>query len=96
MALNHDNNNSSQLDFKTIMKMERARFGYTQAQVAEKLGISQQRYARYEYGTGLPKIERLITIAKVFDLSLDYICGLTNIRQPIKKSIDTTTADMLN
>ena len=49
----------------------------TQAQVASAIGISQQQYMRYETGYYAPSYENLIALCKFFNVSSDYILGLT-------------------
>ncbi len=48
----------------------------TQAQIAELLGIKQQQYARYENGINEIPLHHLITLARYYNLSLDYIAGV--------------------
>lgn len=50
----------------------------TQKQMAEKLGITQPSYIRYENGTSEPKLETLVKIADIFDVSVDYLLGRTD------------------
>lgn len=52
--------------------------GMTQQQIAERLKIKQQSYARYEYGTGEPNLETVAELARIFDVSCDYLLGLTD------------------
>ena len=52
--------------------------GYTQQQIAEQLNVKQQSYARYEYGTGEPNLETVAKIAKIFDVTSDYLLGLSD------------------
>ena len=47
----------------------------TQRQMAERLGISQPSYIRYEKGRAEPTLENLVKIADIFDVSIDYLCG---------------------
>ena len=47
----------------------------TQRDVAQKLGISQPSYIRYENGKAEPSIENLIKLADLFDVSIDFLCG---------------------
>lgn len=50
-----------------------------QADMAEVLGLTnQQAYQRYEAGRALMPIHLLIKVAIYFNVSLDYLCGLTN------------------
>lgn len=53
--------------------------GYTQRQMAEKLGIAQPSYVRYENGTSEPTLENLKTIANIFDVSADYLLGRSDL-----------------
>ena len=43
--------------------------GLTQADVAKKLGISQQAYSRYEHGMREPGFDFIIEIAKILDFN---------------------------
>ena len=54
--------------------------------VAHELGISQQTYNEYEkdYRSRIP-VERLILLAQFYDVSMDYISGVSNIRKPYPK-----------
>ena len=50
----------------------------TQTDVAEALGTSAQYYGVYEKGGSEISFERAIMLAKYYNVSLDYIAGLTN------------------
>ena len=50
----------------------------TQAEIAEYLGTSAQHYGKYELGHAEIPFERAIMLAKYYNVSLDYIAGLTN------------------
>ena len=45
----------------------------TQREVAEALGIKEQVYQRYEYGTREPKIDIIRKLAKYYNISADEI-----------------------
>ena len=47
----------------------------TQRQMAEKIGISQPSYVRYENGKSEPTLENLVKIANILDVSADYLLG---------------------
>ena len=54
----------------------------TQADVAAVLGISQQYYQCYESGkTELP-LRHCLTLAKYYNVSIDYIVGLSPLPRP--------------
>ena len=50
----------------------------TQKQIAEVLGIKQQQYSRYENGTDEIPLHYLVTLARYYNLSLDYLAGLVD------------------
>lgn len=57
-----------------------------QKEIASVLGISQQYYSEYEKGNRLIPINHLITLAKFYGTSIDYIVGLTDIKNNKKTS----------
>ncbi|MDE6284367.1 MAG: helix-turn-helix domain-containing protein [Bacilli bacterium] len=50
----------------------------TQKEVADYLGIKQQQYARYEKGINIMPITYLPRLCQFFDITADYIIGLTD------------------
>ena len=50
----------------------------TQRDVATVLGISIQQYSLYERGDREIPFHHVITLAKFYNVSIDYIAGLTN------------------
>ncbi len=57
----------------------------TQREVAEYLGTPYQYYAVYEKGTSEISFERAILLAKYYNVSLDYIAGLTNSKRGLSR-----------
>lgn len=55
-----------------------------QAQIAELLGMKQQQYARYESGVNEIPLHHLISLAKFYNVSLDYLAGITDTPRKIK------------
>ena len=55
-----------------------------QKEIAQLLGISQQYYSEYESGKRTILIQHLITLAKYYHTSIDYIVGLSDIKNSIK------------
>lgn len=49
-----------------------------QKDIAKKLGISQQHYSQYELGNYTMPIELLIELAKEYNVTLDYLVGLSD------------------
>lgn len=50
----------------------------TQTAVADELSISHQQYSLYERGEREIPFHHVITLAKFYHVSIDYIAGLTN------------------
>ncbi len=57
----------------------------TQKDIATAIGIKQQQYARYEKGINIMPITHLIKICEFLNISADYILGLTDEMNPLKK-----------
>jgi transcriptional regulator with XRE-family HTH domain len=55
------------------IKSFRRRCGFTQAYLAERLGISVQAVSKWENGTSMPDIMLLPEIARVFGVSIDEL-----------------------
>ncbi|MCM1499342.1 MAG: helix-turn-helix domain-containing protein [Clostridium sp.] len=66
------------VDFGSVLKTLRLRENYTQAQLAQKLDITKSVISAYETGIRLPSYDILIHIAKIFNVSTDYLLGLEN------------------
>ena len=47
--------------------------GYSQEQVAEKIGISRQAYAKWEQGLTVPDIEKASQLAGVYGITIDNL-----------------------
>ena len=50
----------------------------SQAEMAKKLGVSQQTYSRYESNTTEIPLKLLIYLAEFYDTSTDFLLGITN------------------
>ena len=56
----------------------------TQAELGKVLNKSQQGYNHIETGRAELKIDDLVTLCKLYDLSADYIIGLSNKKKSYK------------
>ena len=61
------------MTFSKTIKDLREQNNYTQAFVAEKLGIRQSSYNKYENGKARPEYENLVKLAKLYDVSIDFL-----------------------
>lgn len=68
------------------LKDLRKESGYSQAEVASMLGITQQAYANYEREARQADYGTLGKLSRIFDVSIDYILG--NTEDPKADSAD--------
>ena len=63
--------------YKSKRQYKKARLdaGLTQLEVAEKLGVAQAQYARWENGGRNPKDETVEKLAEIFGTSLEILKG---------------------
>ena len=64
--------------FSIRLRELRKEAGLSQKQVAEKLNMRQQSYAQYESNVSEPNLETLAKIARIFQVSTDYLIGLND------------------
>lgn len=57
-----------------------------QVDIAKVLKTSQVQYSKYERGIRVMPIDKIAMLAKFYDVSIDYLLGLTDIRKPYPKS----------
>ena len=61
----------------------RKQHGKTQEEIANFLGIVRSQYARYETGARELPMHHFLTLAKYYNLSLDYLTGLTDTKRTL-------------
>lgn len=71
------------------IKILREEFGYTQQELANKLDGAKSTIAMYENETRKPSLEVLVKLSEIFDCSIDYILGKSDVRNPEEIKIDT-------
>lgn len=55
----------------------RISFGWTQVQLAQKLGVTKQTVSNWENDNIQPSIDMLVKLSNIFNVSTDYLLGLT-------------------
>lgn len=69
----------------------RKKNGFSQEELAEKIGVSRQAVSKWERGEASPDTENLIMLAKVYNVTLDeLIMGET---EPQKSEVDDDACD---
>lgn len=66
------------MDYRERLRAVREDRDLTQAQVGKLLNKSQQGYGHIESGRAELKIEDLITLCRFYNLSADYMIGMTD------------------
>lgn len=56
--------------------------GLTQEQIAKILHVSQNTYSQYEIGTTRFPLDVVATLAEYYNVSMDYLVGLTDEPTP--------------
>ena len=57
----------------------------TQSSLARMLGMSQTGYSKYETGENEIPVSILIKLALFYEVSIDYLIGLTDEAKPCKR-----------
>lgn len=83
------------VNFGYNLKTLRLREGMTQANLAQKLGITKSVISAYETGLRLPSYDILIHIAKLFKVSTDYLLGIENKQEIDLSGLSTEEIDAL-
>lgn len=69
----------------------------TQKDVAEKLYLHLTQYRRYESGESELPLYIAVNIAKLYDVSLDYIAGISNEKRGLTlSSLDNSETDLIH
>ena len=71
------------MDYLTRLRNVREDRDLTQAELGKVLQKSQQGYNHIEVGRAELKIEDLVKLCKFYNLSADYLIGLTDRERPL-------------
>ena len=72
--------------FGKRLKFERLTLGLTRCAFAKLAGCAQTEIAHYERGDNLPNMYRLVKLAEILNVSLDWLTGLSNKRGELHAS----------
>ncbi len=67
------------MEYYNRIREIRIKNGETQQQLATLLETSQQAYLKYEKGINEIPVRRIIKLCEHYNLSADYILGLTDV-----------------
>lgn len=64
--------------FPKRLKSLRQESGFTQQEVANKIGINRGSYSNWENGKREPTLENVVKLAKLFKTTTDFLLGVTD------------------
>lgn len=63
----------------------------TQQEVANGIGIDRKTYCRYENDQHEIRVDVLISLAKYYNLSLEYVAGITDVKTKLYHTTNAIT-----
>ena len=67
---------------------KRKELGLSQEALGEKLGVSRQSIYKWESDTSLPEIEKLISLSRLFSVSIGWLLGVEEVSEHQELLID--------
>lgn len=61
------------MQFEEKLFLLRKKTGLSQAELSEKVGVSRQAISKWETGRAVPETSKMIAIANLFDVTIDYL-----------------------
>lgn len=61
------------MEFSEKLTALRKKAGLSQEQLADRLGVTRQSVSKWESGTAVPELVKLISLSDMFGVSLDYL-----------------------
>lgn len=75
------------MEFGERLKILREKRNISREQIADLLNVSYSSIAKYETNERFPDKDTLIKLSEYFNVSIDYLLGLTDIKEPINEII---------
>lgn len=69
------------MELKDKLISRRKSKGLSQSELAEALNVSRQAVSRWEVGTSIPSMEKLIALSKLYDISLDELVSMDEVQE---------------
>ena len=82
------------------IRMLREQYNYSQADLADKLGIARTSVIAWENQTSVPAMKHITALAKLFRVSTDYLLEVDNRRTVVLDGLNeeevNITCELLN
>ncbi|MCI7740420.1 MAG: helix-turn-helix domain-containing protein [Lachnospiraceae bacterium] len=59
---------------------------YKQKEIADVINVAQTTYSDYERGIVRIPVEYLIRLAEFYNVDMNYLCGVSNIKRPFPRN----------
>ena len=86
---NLNRNEDVAMEFHERLKQLREQNGWTQNNIASVLNIAKSTYVKYERGEREPRYGTLVALSEIFQVSIDYLLGKSEIDNVYKERIDS-------
>lgn len=63
-----------------IIEEKRVRMGLTQKDLAEIIGVDRTTVGKWELGRSIPRVEKLLALAKTLDCSIEDVYSCQSIK----------------
>ncbi len=73
----------------------RAKYGYSQKQVADIIGVSPSIVSGYETGERTPSTDVLLSLSNIYRCSTDYLLGKDQSNQTTTLNVDGLTPEQI-
>ena len=70
------------MDFKARLYELRENANLKQTELGEKISLKSSAVSKYENGISQPSLETTIMLAEIFQVSVDYLLGISSIPNP--------------
>ncbi|MBO6264667.1 MAG: helix-turn-helix transcriptional regulator [Acidaminococcaceae bacterium] len=87
--------NSEETTLGEKLRILREELHCTQKEIAEKIHVERATYSFYENNSRLPSYEKLIMLADLFNVSIDYLIGRTDRFSPSSFDINLDEKKLL-
>ena len=83
------------INFGKKVKLLRKERGLTQKQLADMVGVAVSAISAYEAGNRYPTYSGLVSLARIFHVSTDYLLGIANTRIVDVSGLDESEIDVI-
>ena len=78
------------------IKYYRTQLNLSQTELGDRIGVSRQAVTKWETNTGIPDINNIQTLAKVFHISIDTLLSHEHVQSLYKSKIEYDLAQPMD